>query len=89
MGWNILAEPQGANSGATPESAENTGGIVIYLMLDTDRITRQEVTRVAYDRSRSKNPRTTFDTQLTKELAKAVTACQKINDLLVEAGELQ
>lgn len=88
MGWNILAEPQGANSGASPESAENTGGVVVYLIEGSDRSTRQEVSRVAYDRSKSKNPRTTFDTQLTKELAKAVTACQKINDLMGD-GELQ
>lgn len=87
MAWKILAEPQGDNTSYDAGTAENKGGIVIYLV-ETNNYIKQEVGRVAFERKNSTNPRVKFETQLDKEIAKAQKAIKVINDLTDGAGEL-
>lgn len=87
--YKIVAEAKGQNTSYAPETAENKGGIVIYLQkVGLNDGGRQEVERVAFDRSRSKNPRVPFDVQLDKSLTKARAAVKSLNELLNESGEL-
>lgn len=88
MAFRIIAEPQGANSAASAETAENKGGMVIYVQDLSGGFGKQEVGRVAFERSRSKYPRVPFDVQIDKEVAKARKCIALMNDLLSEAGEL-
>ena len=59
--WRIVAEPVGNNGQPEDEDPRNLGGMVISV---TDGRTTQEVSRVAYARRHSKNPKTSFDKQL-------------------------
>lgn len=88
MTYKILAEAVGANSSASAETAENKGGIAIYLVKGSDVYGKQEVGRVAFERKNSLNPRTKFETQLDKEIAKAKKAIETLNELLAGAGQL-
>lgn len=88
MAYKILAEAVGANSSASAETAENKGGIAIYLVKDNDAYNKQEVGRVAFERKNSINPRVKFETQLDKEVAKAKKAVETLNELFTGAGQL-
>lgn len=86
--YKIVAEAKGENTSSAPETAENKGGIVIYLQQIGGNPNRQEVERVAFDRARSTNPRVPFDVQLEKSLNKARAAVKSLNELLNESGRL-
>lgn len=88
MSWKIVADPQGANSAASPELAENKGGMVIYLVENSDMLRKREIGRVAFERANSKYPRVPYDVQLDKTVEKARKSIQVLNDLMSEAGEL-
>lgn len=90
--WRIECEPQGRNVN-DPNTDKNLGGLVIYLQKYSDvgytDGTRQEVNRVAFDRSQSANPRSQFQAQVDKEIAKAVKAAEILNTDLMGDGTLQ
>lgn len=88
MPYKILAEAVGANSSASADTAENKGGIVIYVVKNTDVYNKQEVGRVAFERKNSLNPRASFETQLDKEVGKAKKAVETLNELFADAGRL-
>lgn len=95
--WKVIFEPQGKNPGrltklagritgvADDPDGQNVGGIVVLV---TNGSTRQEVSRVAYVRSNSKNPDTSFNEQLSRETQKARDACDLLNGTLASCGEL-
>lgn len=80
--WEILVEPQGRREGP-----KNKGGMVIYATGPNGL--RQEVSRVAFIRRESNNPKNSFGRQLERELARARTACEILNEQLAGSGELQ
>lgn len=98
MSWSVICEPVGKNPGVVKRAAdavtgaesepENIGGIVIYV---TNGSTKTEVSRVAWVRRAAvcKNPKTSFEKQLDKELTKARTAVTMLNDQFVTSGEMQ
>jgi hypothetical protein len=91
--WRVVAEPEGNNPGlldkakaALSNQEGNTGGMIIYV---TNGTLKEEVSRVGFVRRNTKNPKTSFENQLRKELDKARTAATSINDLLDGSGDLQ
>lgn len=90
--WIIVTEPQGRDLNR-PNIEKNKGGLVFFLQKVTEggSITsyRQEVARVAFERSQSKNPRTSFATQCDKVAKTAIAAVTILNTDLMGDGELQ
>lgn len=98
MSWSVICEPVGENPGVVKRAAgavtgsesepENIGGIVIYV---TNGASKQEVSRVAWVRRASvcKNPKTSFEKQLDKEITKARAAVEALNNQFVSSGEMQ
>lgn len=89
MAWKIVTEPQGRNGEDASSEADaiNNGGIVYYLA--EGEYSKQEVARVAFDRSNSKNPRVSFLAQCKKTADKAVAAAKLLNTDLMGNGELE
>lgn len=96
--WKIVLEPEGRNPGPNVEQGkdpQNTGGMVIYLLPDNaggyGAPPKQEVSRVAFIRDPAicANPDVPFAEQLRKEIAKARTSVELLNEQLVGSGELQ
>lgn len=96
MAWTITTEPVGKNpgvfekvvkeTGVARQTPENMGGVVIYLVNGS---TKQEVSRVAYIRRASKNPKVKFKDQLNTELDKAREALGVLNAKVDESGVLR
>lgn len=83
--YRIVARPRGEN-----KDGKNLGGIVVLLLKDGEDPSDngQELGRVAFDRSQSKNPNVDFEAQLKIEVDKAKAAITQINALFQEAGQL-
>lgn len=94
MSYTIIAEPEGKNPGrldqlkktADPPPGLNDSGVVLYVV--DERGNRREVSRVAFIRRNSKNPKTSFERQLTEELGRAREAVRVLNGLIADAGVL-
>jgi len=83
--WKVIAEPIGGNP---PEPMKEKGaedknlsGLVIYL---TNGEEKREVSRVAYVRRFSSNPKDSFQKRLQKELDKANSSVQVMNELYAD-----
>lgn len=95
--WGIVVDPVGKNPGKLKKAAqeagigtphdENIGGMIVSVQ-NTQTGRKDEVSRVAFVRRASKNPKVAFKTQLDKEVAKAKDAVEVLNGLFTEAGEL-
>jgi hypothetical protein len=81
--WTVICEPVEANP---DDTGNNQGGLVVYL---TNGDRRKEVSRVAYVRRNSKNPKTSFEKQLRKEMDKGAMAAKTINDANAAVTEAQ
>lgn len=95
MSWRVVAEPEGNNPGlidrakaatGVGDSGKNAGGMIIYV---TDGSSKKEVSRVAWIRRNSKNPKVSFEKQLKVEIDKAREAVRVLEDLLTTDGALQ
>lgn len=94
--WKVVCEPHGENPGMldkakdavgiTP-SPENIGGVIIYVTDGAGR--KEEVSRVAWIRRASVNPKTGFAKQLQTEVTKAKEATDILNGLLSPSGDPQ
>lgn len=82
--WKVVVEPRGDNDEDTPE--KNHGGMVIYLQQGNGP--KQEVTRVAFARRNSKNPKDSFKVRMKREHAKAQEAADFLNEKAASAGAL-
>lgn len=80
--WSIVAEPQARNTGG-----KNEGGIVLYVVNPSGG-GKSEVSRVAFIRRNSKNPKNSLAVQLQREVARARTAVDILNSQLSGTGEL-
>lgn len=96
--WKIVTEPKGKNPGVLKkaageagvlgnDTADNIGGIIIYLVGEDG--VKEELSRVAFVRRNSKNPDTPFKDQLRIEVEKAHAACEELNGLFENQGVLQ
>lgn len=88
--WTVVAEPVGENPGRVKKAAAeagvgngNVGGMVIYLIRGGSK---QEVSRVAWVRRNSKNPKTSFEKQFAAELDKARGAAATLNGFGADGG---
>ena len=83
--WKVIAEPIEANppepNKAKGEEDKNLSGLVIYL---TNGSQKREVSRVAYVRRFSANPKDSFQKRLQKELDKANSSVQVMNELYAD-----
>jgi hypothetical protein len=70
--WTVSLRAGGGEPGS--DTGNNQGGLVVYL---TNGDRRKEVSRVAYVRRNSKNPKTSFEKQLRKEMDKGSHGCQR------------
>jgi hypothetical protein len=96
--WRVVCEPEGNNPGilgkakaaasmaVSGDEPENMGGMVIYL---TNGTSKEEVSRVGWIRRATKNPKTSFEKQLSKEVEKATASADTLNNLAKTAGVLQ
>lgn len=84
--WFVVCKPQTVRS----DDGKNMSGIVVFLRkreIDDQGETKvktfgdEEVARVAFDRTNSKNPRISFDVQLAKVRNKAQSAVETLNDV--------
>lgn len=79
--YKIVAEAIGSN-----ENKKNEGGLVIKLYHGSHGM--QEVSRVGYIRRNTKNPKVSFDDQLTAELDRARAALRLLNEQFNATGQL-
>lgn len=86
MKWKVTAEPHGDNPGTVAEGdePENMSGLIIYI--ENDDGWRAEVSRVGYIRRATKNPDTSFQAQLDKEMSRAHQAVNALNALEPNEG---
>ena len=73
--WKVVLEPRDENPDEET-GGQNVGGIVIFLDDGSDK---REVSRVAYVRRNSKNPRVSFKKQLAAEVEKAQISADQLN----------
>jgi hypothetical protein len=90
--WKIIAEPQGRNVN-NPGEKRNDGGLVIFLYrpysggMVGQSEAKQEVNRVAFDRTQSTNPDKSFSEVCDEVIAAAVHACKILNNDLMGDGK--
>lgn len=77
MSWEISCRPEGKN-----QDGENKGGIVVYLVNGT---AREEVGRVAFDRSESESPGRPFAEVLDEYLANAKKGAEAVNTMVASS----
>lgn len=80
MSWRVQFKPEERN-----DYERNEGGMIISV---TNGSVTQEVTRVAFVRRNSKNPKNTYEKQLKHEVGKARTSCELLNEQLSGIGTL-
>ena len=83
--WKVIAEPVDGNPPEPNKEKgaedKNLSGLIIYLTNGSDK---REVSRVAYVRRFSSNPKDSFQKRLQRELDKANTTVTVINELYAE-----
>lgn len=77
--WYVEVEPVSSNS------TVKSGALVVYVACHESR---EEVARVAFLRQYARNPRTSFNTQLKKEMKKAYASVDELNKHGKKAGQL-
>ena len=79
--WQLVIEPKGDN-----DNGVNKGGMVIYLQNGS---VKEEIGRVAFERTNSLYPDVSFEDQLDIEVSKATKSITILHDLAEGAGELR
>jgi predicted nucleic acid-binding Zn-ribbon protein len=73
--WEVLLDPVDGNSSGT--SGVNEGGLIVYI---TDGEKRKELTRIAFNRKNSSQPKKSLDKAISEEVKAAQLVADRIND---------